>query len=395
MNMPRRWRVTLILGTRPEAIKLAPVHRALAARAETFEPALWATGQHRQLLDQALRTFDLAPDRDFDLMRPGQTLEALAAAAIQALTPALAEARPEVVLVQGDTTTAMAGALAAFYARVPAIGHVEAGLRTGDKASPFPEEMNRRLLTRLADLHFAPTGRARAHLLAEGVPASQVWATGNTVIDAVLAVAERVRRRRPAMPPDWPEAGLANGRRLVLITGHRRENFGPPLAMICEAISRLARGHPDCAFVYPVHLNPQVLKPVRQRLAGLENVFLTEPLDYEGFVWAMTRSRLILSDSGGVQEEAPALGKPVLVTREKTEREEAIEAGSARLVGADVEGIVETAGRLLSDEAAYAAMSQARLPFGDGHAGERIADILALWLTAKSQRPGEQGGKGS
>jgi UDP-N-acetylglucosamine 2-epimerase (non-hydrolysing) len=373
--MPPLRNVVLVFGTRPEAIKLAPLYLELCRRPDRFAPRIWVTAQHRQMLDQVLKTFDLRPDRDFDLMRHDQSITRVTTAVLAALETALAEERPDAILIQGDTTTAFAAALAAFYAKVP-VGHVEAGLRTPTKYAPFPEEMNRRLATRLTDWHFAPTDWARRNLLAEGVPADRVYVTGNTVIDALALVVERVRRRRPALPDAFPLAALENGRRMVLITGHRRENFGAGFEAICRAIADLAGRYPDCLFVYPVHLNPNVREPVYRILRGRPNVSLIEPLDYEPFVWAMDRCFFLLSDSGGVQEEAPFLGKPVLVMRETTERPEAIEAGTARLVGADRDRIVAEAARLFDDASAYQSMSRAHNPFGDGHAAQHIADVL-------------------
>jgi UDP-N-acetylglucosamine 2-epimerase (non-hydrolysing) len=368
-------KVALIFGTRPEAIKLAPVYMELRRRTQRFQPLIWATGQHRQMLDQALRVFDLRADRDFDLMRDGQTTTQVTCAVLEKLGAAFAGERPDAVLVQGDTTSAFAAALAAFYEKIP-VGHVEAGLRTPSKYAPYPEEMNRRLATRLTDYHFAPTAWAQRNLLAEGIDAQRVWVTGNTGVDALALVRERVRRRAPAMPPGCPADRLREGARMVLITGHRRESFGPGFESIGRAIAELARRYADSLFVYPVHLNPNVREPVHRLLKDRSNVYLFEPAEYDAFVWLMERAHFILTDSGGIQEEAPYLGKPVLVMRETTERPEAIEAGTARLVGTDYDKIVGEASRLMDDAAAYAAMSGARNPFGDGHAAERIADAL-------------------
>jgi UDP-N-acetylglucosamine 2-epimerase (non-hydrolysing) len=380
MRKPGR-RIAVIFGTRPEAIKLAPLCLELARRPDEFEPWTWVTAQHRQMLDQVLKTFGLESDRDFDLMRPGQTLTAVTSAVLEALERAFAEQRPDTIVVQGDTTTAFAASLAAYYARIP-VGHVEAGLRTATKYAPFPEEMNRRLATRLADWHFAPTERARENLLAENVDPAAIHVTGNTVIDALAIVAGKVRAEPPAMPDDFPARLVAGGRPMVLITGHRRENFGPGFESICRAIGRLGERFPGTHWIYPVHLNPNVREPVGRLLGGRPNVHLIEPLDYEPFVWAMDRSHFLLTDSGGIQEEAPYLGKPVLVMRNCTERPEALEAGTARLVGADEETIVTECARLIEDAAAYAAMSRAHNPFGDGKAAGRIVDILAAELMA-------------
>ncbi len=371
-SAPRK--IALVFGTRPEAIKLAPLYLELKRHAD-FEPLIWATGQHREMLDQVMAAFSLQADRDFNLMKPGQTLTAVTMAVLDAMDSAFRDERPDCVITQGDTTTAFAGALAAFYAQIP-VGHVEAGLRTQTKYSPFPEEMNRRLATRLADFHFAPTERARANLLEENVPADSIWVTGNTVIDALDIKARQTRQARPCLPAEFPLAEVEAGRRMILITGHRRENFGAGFESICRAIGELARRYPAALFVYPVHLNPNVRKPVFELLAGKPNVRLIEPLDYEPFIWAMDRCHFLLSDSGGVQEEAPHLGKPVLVMRESTERPEALEAGTAKLVGVDAAVIVAESARLMDDAAAYAAMSQAKNPFGDGKASQRIAQAL-------------------
>ncbi len=368
--------VAIVLGTRPEGIKLAPVYRALAARPKSFRPLLWVTGQHRQMLDPVLGTFGLKADRDFNLMQPGQTLSHLTAAILQALEKAFEQERPDCILVQGDTTTVLAGSLSAFYFKIP-VGHVEAGLRTPTKYVPFPEEMNRRLATRLADFHFAPTEQAQGNLLAEGVPADRIWVTGNTVIDALDLALEKVRRTPPEFPDGFPLEAIDSGRKMVLITGHRRENFGARLESICRAIEELARRYPETDFVYPVHLNPQVHEPVYRLLGGWANIHLTDPLHYEPFVWAMDRCYFLLSDSGGIQEEALHLGKPILVMRERTERPEVLEGGTARLVGFDYDVIVREGSALLDNPEKRQAMSRVRNPFGDGRAAQRIAEILA------------------
>jgi UDP-N-acetylglucosamine 2-epimerase (non-hydrolysing) len=367
-------RVSVLFGTRPEAIKLAPVVDALRREAD-FDCRVCVTAQHREMVDQVLDAFALVPDADLDLMRAGQTLAGLTARSIEAIDEYLARDGPDLVLVQGDTTTVLCAALAAFYRKIP-LGHVEAGLRTGDMTAPWPEEANRVLTTRLATLHFAPTERSRRNLLAEGVPESRVILTGNTVIDALLMMLEKVRTTPPPIPP-LPSELIAPGggaRPLVLITGHRRESFGAGFEAICRAIARLARLFPAVAFVYPVHLNPEVRAPVGRILGGLEeeNVYLIDPLGYREFVALMDRSTLILTDSGGVQEEAPSLGKPVLVMRTTTERPEAVEAGTARLVGTDEATIVAEVSHLLSDPAACKAMTIAQNPYGDGRAADRI-----------------------
>ena len=372
-------RVLSIFGTRPEAIKMAPVVLALRER-PGIESLVCVTAQHRQMLDQALALFGLRPDVDLDLMRPGQDLFDLTARMVVALRPVLQDIQPDLALVQGDTTTTFAAALAAFYAGVP-VGHVEAGLRTHDLRAPFPEEANRALVGRLAGVHFAATERARANLLAEGTPAGGIWVTGNTVIDALL-LARELAERRPAA--EWRERfGPTLHDRLaqtyspvVLVTGHRRENFGANFEELCTALRELAGRHPDWTLVFPVHLNPNVRGPVLRTLSGLANVFLIEPLDYLPFVWLMTRATLILTDSGGIQEEAPSLGKPVLVLREVTERPEAVEAGTALLVGTDRCRIVTGVESLLREPDRYRAMSAVRNPYGDGHAAERIVEIL-------------------
>lgn len=368
-------KIALVLGTRPEAVKLAPLYLRLCREPDFFTPQLWATGQHRQMLDQVLATFELRPHRDFNLMRDSQTLTDVTCAVLRHMQAAFEEERPDMVIVQGDTTTVFAAALAAFYARIP-VGHVEAGLRTWNRLSPYPEEANRQLSTCLTDLHFAPTEGAKANLLSVRIPEEQIWVTGNTVIDALDLVVEKVRRQRPALPEQFPLEHVEGKRRMILITGHRRENFGSGFESICRAILELSGKYPDCEFVYPVHLNPNVRKPVNRILSGCNNIHLIEPLAYEPFVWAMDHAYLLLSDSGGVQEEAPHLGKPVLVMRDTTERPEAIEAGTSILVGTDFERIVSECSRLLDDARAYETMSAAVNPFGDGKASDRIADAI-------------------
>ncbi len=357
---------------------MAPVVRALEA-SERFESRLCVTGQHRAMLDQVLELFELEPHHDLDLMRERQTLTALTARALTGISGVLEAERPDVVLVHGDTTTTLAGALASFYAGIPS-AHVEAGLRTGDLAAPFPEEANRLLTDRLASFYFAPTERCRTALAAEGVSPERIWLTGNTVVDALLWVRDRLRsipleHDRDALGSAY--LAVAGGNPLVLVTGHRRESFGEGFGRICRALKTLAEKHPEVEIVYPVHLNPEVQEPVRRTLSGLPNVHLLAPLAYPPCVRLIDRCRFILTDSGGIQEEAPALGKPVLVMRLLTERPEGIEAGTARLVGTDPERIVGEAERLLTDRGAYRAMSKAHNPFGDGRAAERIARALA------------------
>jgi UDP-N-acetylglucosamine 2-epimerase (non-hydrolysing) len=372
----------VLFGTRPEAIKLAPVIRELARHPDRLQTRIVVTAQHRQMLDQVLALFELRPDHDLDVMRPGQDLFDVTARVLTGLKGILELERPELLLVQGDTTSVFVGALAAFYTRA-AVGHVEAGLRTHDKFSPFPEEMNRKLATALSDLHFAPTETARRHLAAEGVPEDRIFVTGNTVIDALLATV------RPDYRFDHPALSrLDPSRRLVLVTAHRRESFGQPFRNICLGLKRLAERFEDLQLVYPVHMNPNILGPARELLGETPRVLLVEPLEYEPFVQLMNRATLVLTDSGGIQEEAPSLGKPVLVMRDNTERPEAVEAGTVRLVGTDPERIVSEASRLLTDPAAYAAMARAVNPYGDGQAARRIVDRVLEYLEAPGRRRG-------
>jgi len=369
-------KIALIFGTRPEAIKLCPLVLELKKHPQ-FEVRVCVTAQHRRMLDQVLEVFGVTPDADLDLMAPNQTLPELTARAITAVSAWLRSNRPDLVIVQGDTTTTFCAALAAYYEKIP-VAHVEAGLRTGDRYAPFPEEINRRLTTHLADLHFAPTAAARDHLLREGVPAEKIHVTGNTVIDALLWVRDKVRRQTPELPAGLAEA--LEGKRLILVTGHRRESFGAPFEAICQAIADIVAAFPDVVVVYPVHLNPNVQEPVRRILGGLDRVHLLEPLAYAPFVWLMDQSCLILTDSGGVQEEAPSLGKPVLVMRDTTERPEGLAAGCALLAGVFRDGIFNVVTRLLTDASLYARMSQARNPYGDGLACTQIATSLASVL---------------
>ena len=364
--------ILCIIGTRPEAIKVCPLVRYLKARADQFAVKVCVTAQHRQMLDQVLSTFSVTPEYDLDVMQPGQTLPGLTAKILAGLEPILAAERPDWVIVQGDTTTTLAGALAAFYHHIP-VGHIEAGLRTGDMRQPFPEEMNRVLTTRLTALHFAPTLRAAAALRAEGVLERDITVTGNTGIDAILYVRDAMDRGELSAPPlPWVDPE----RKLVLVTSHRRENFGDGFRSAMEALKTLA-DRPDVQLVYPVHRNPNVLGPAHEILGSHPNVVLLDPLAYVPFADLMRRSYLIVTDSGGVQEEAPSLGKPVLVLREKTERPEAVEAGTVRLVGTSREAIVGEATRLLEDPEAYAEMTRVHNPYGDGHACEAIAAALA------------------
>ena len=386
-------KVSVIFGTRPEAIKLAPVVLALR-RAPGIKCRVCVTGQHRQMLDQVLEVFAIKPDADLNLMEPNQTLARLTSRAIEAIDRYLAADRPDLVLVQGDTTTVLCAALAAFYHKIP-VGHVEAGLRTGNLQAPWPEEANRVLATRLTTLHFAPTTTSRDNLLREGIPAADILVTGNTVIDALLLAREQVRASPPAIPelPEFlqPATLAADGPAMVLITGHRRENFGGGFESICQAIADLARQFPDVHFVYPVHLNPNVVEPVRRILgtgeAGTRNIHLIPPQPYLPFVGLLARARVILTDSGGVQEEAPSLGKPVLVMRETTERPEAVEAGTVRLVGTDRGKIVSEMVRLLTDEQAYLEMSRAHNPYGDGLSADRIVAACLAYGRSRASAP--------
>lgn len=367
----RRRCVLVAMGTRPEAIKLAPVVKALRGRVGVH---VLATAQHRTLLDQVLRSFAIRPDSDLNLMRPGQSLDGLTARAVVGVGGVLDRVKPAIVVVQGDTTTAFVVALAAFYRRIP-VAHVEAGLRTDDRYAPFPEEMNRRLLSSLAELHFAPTRIARSNLLAEGVPASRIRVTGNTVVDALSELVSSRGLIEPSVLRNIPAAS-----RLVLVTAHRRENHGAGLAGICAGVRRIVDAHADAFVVFPVHPNPNVDSSVRLLLGKLKRVVLCEPLRYPEFVALLARAFLVLTDSGGIQEEAPALGKPTLVLRDKTERPEAVAAGAARIVGTDPGRIAREAGRLLDSPTAYSRMARVRNPFGDGRAGVRIARALCRRL---------------
>jgi len=366
-------RILFIFGTRPEAIKLCPVIRQV--RDAGLEPGICVTAQHREMLDQVLECFGVRPHYDLDLMQPGQTLSQITARVLTALDPVLASEHFDMAVVQGDTTTTMAGALAAFYRRIP-VAHVEAGLRTGTLDQPFPEELNRLVTARIATLHFAPTEQARCNLLAEGVGGDRVFVTGNSGIDAVLYIAGQLAEGK-LTGGLWP--WLDPSRKLVVVTAHRRESFGEGIGQICSALERLAQ-RDDVQVVYPVHRNPNVLGPVTRRLGGKPNIALLEPLDYVKFVDLMRRAWLIVTDSGGIQEEAPSLGKPVLVMRETTERPEAVAAGTVKLVGTDAETIVAEAEILLDKEDVYRRMSRIHNPYGDGHAGERIAGHMRSFL---------------
>jgi len=363
--------VLSIFGTRPEAVKLAPVIHELEARAQ-LRSKVCVTGQHREMLTPFLKLFAISPDFDLNVMHPNQDLFGLTARLIEGLRAVLETCHPDIVLVQGDTTTAFVGSLAAYYQKTP-VGHVEAGLRSLDKYNPFPEEINRQLADQLSDYLFAPTPRARDSLMRAGHPDSRVFVTGNTVIDALHWVLERLPRQPD---PGWNLPCCDNGHRMLLVTGHRRESFGSQLEQICMGLKSIVERHTDVEIIYPVHLNPNVCQPVARLLGGVKRIHLIEPLDYLPFVYLMKRAHLILTDSGGVQEEAPALGKPVLVMREVTERSEGIEAGAAKLIGTRASAILEETSRLLDDEPSYASMAQAANPYGDGQSAKRIVDIL-------------------
>lgn len=377
----------LVFGTRPEAIKMAPLVKAFQAASNSFRTLVCVTGQHREMLDQVLHIFDIQPDYDLNIMKQGQDLYDVTSRVLLGLREVLKEVRPDIVLVHGDTTTSTAAALAAFYAQIP-VGHVEAGLRTHNIYSPWPEEMNRQLTGRMATWHFAPTPLSRQNLLAENVAEAQITVTGNTVIDALYWVVDKIKHDASLsqqLDAELQRAGydverLSGGRKLVLITGHRRENFGDGFIHMCTAIKDLTQRYPQVDFVYPMHLNPNVRKPIHevfgQDLTGLGNMFFIEPLEYLSFVHLMEKSHIVLTDSGGIQEEAPGLGKPVLVMRDTTERPEALTAGTVKLVGTDYDKIVSAVSILLDDEAAYQAMSRAVNPYGDGKACGRIVETL-------------------
>jgi len=389
-----RIKILIVFGTRPEAIKMAPLVKEFQKFPELFETIVAVTGQHRQMLDQVLDLFGIKPDYDLDIMKAGQDLYDVTSRVLTGMRAVLAESAPDYVFAHGDTTTSTAAALAAFYQQIP-VAHIEAGLRTNNIYSPWPEEMNRQLTSRIASMHFAPTALSRENLLREHVPDERIWVTGNTVIDALnlvvgkIGVAGEIERKvlntlasfglPEALVQLWNGASSVIGRRMVLMTGHRRENFGEGFMGICYAISDLAVRYPEVDFVYPMHLNPNVRKPIYEVFGdgqGLGNVFFIEPLDYLPFVYLMNRSYLVLTDSGGIQEEAPGLGKPVLVMRDTTERPEALDAGTVRLVGTDRRVIVEEVSRLLDDSGHYEAMSRAHNPYGDGLACQRIVSAL-------------------
>lgn len=380
-------KIMLVFGTRPEAIKMAPLVKEFQKRKDSFETIVCVTGQHREMLDQVLRIFDIRPDYDLNIMKQGQDLYDVTARVLVGMRDVLDKAKPDVVLVHGDTTTSTAAALAAFYRQIP-VGHVEAGLRTHNIYSPWPEEMNRQLTGRIATYNFAPTALSRENLLKESVDDAKITVTGNTVIDALYWVVDRIKDDKSLnaelaetlKTAGYDTARLDDGRRLVLITGHRRENFGDGFISMCRAIKHLTEKYPEVDFVYPMHLNPNVRKPIHEvfgdDLGNLGNMHFIEPLEYLSFVYLMEKSSIVLTDSGGIQEEAPGLGKPVLVMRDTTERPEALAAGTVRLVGTDYDRIVGEVSRLIDDDEAYRLMSHAVNPYGDGLACPRIADQL-------------------
>ncbi len=372
-------KVMLVFGTRPEAIKMAPLVKEFE-KDSNFETIVCVTAQHREMLDQVLNLFDITPDFDLDVMKPGQDLYEVTSNILLGLKPILSEVKPDLVLVHGDTATTMATSIAAFYQQI-AVGHIEAGLRTNNIYSPWPEEGNRQVTGRLATFHFAPTQESKANLLKENVDVDRVIVTGNTVIDALLSVVSKIKSDKELeekIKSDIKDKGylVNDDKRLILVTGHRRENFGQGFLNICEGLKALASEYKDVDIVYPVHLNPNVQKPVNEILSDVDNVFLIDPLDYEPFVYLMNRSYFILTDSGGIQEEAPSLGKPVLVMRDTTERPEAVEAGTVKLVGTDKDKIISECKRLLDDEEAYKVMSRSHNPYGDGKACERVVSYL-------------------
>lgn len=372
-------RVLSVFGTRPEAIKMAPIIKKLAEN-KNIKSLVAVTAQHRQMLDQVLDLFEIEPDFDLDIMKPNQDLFDVTSRALLGLREVFKQSKPDVVLVHGDTTTCFAAGLAAFYLQIP-VGHVEAGLRTGNLLAPFPEEANRSLVGRLAKYHFAPTMAAKGNLLKENVEERNIWVTGNTVIDALFEVRKKIEDFDPSvwdptLPRTVSSAVEKRSSKLILITGHRRENFGQGFIDFCTALKTIARNNPDWLLVYPVHLNPNVQAPVREILHGVDNIYLIDPLDYLPFVWMLNQSDLVITDSGGIQEEAPSLGIPVLVTRTVTERPEAVEAGTVKLVGTNRDLIVSETELILKNEKIYSLMSNAHNPYGDGFASQRIVEAL-------------------
>ena len=376
-------KVLIVFGTRPEAIKMAPLVKSLQKESDIFDTKVCVTAQHREMLDQVLDIFDIEPDFDLDIMKPGQDLYDVTSNVLLGMKKVLDDFGPNIVLVHGDTTTTFAASLAAFYRKI-AVGHVEAGLRTYDIYSPWPEEANRQLTSRLTTLHFAPTPKSRENLLSEQIPEAKIVVTGNTVIDALFLILDKIVAdpSREALIAESIQKHFTRSTfdiqhaKFILVTGHRRENFGQGFIDICSALKRIAQTNPDVQIVYPVHLNPNVQKPVNEILGDTPNIHLIPPLEYEPFVYLMSKAHIIVTDSGGIQEEAPSLGKPVLVMRDTTERPEAVEAGTVKLVGTDADLIVASVQRLLDDRESYHAMAKAHNPYGDGHACERITESL-------------------
>jgi UDP-N-acetylglucosamine 2-epimerase (non-hydrolysing) len=392
LTTANRKRVLIVFGTRPEAIKVAPLVKAFQQQADAFETVVCVTGQHREMLDQVLRLFEIVPDYDLNIMKDGQDLYDITTRVLVGMRDVIKEVQPDVVFVHGDTTTSMAAALAAFYQQIP-VAHIEAGLRTHNIYSPWPEEMNRQITSRIASYNLAPTPLSKENLLKEGVKAETIAVTGNTVIDALYLVVDKIKQdaslsgqlQEQLKTAGYDTVRLQNGRKLVLITGHRRENFGDGFVNMCNAIKTLTEKYPEVDFVYPMHLNPNVRKPILEIFGeeavsgtngGERNIFFIEPLEYLPFVYLMEQSTLVLTDSGGIQEEAPGLGKPVLVMRDTTERPEAVDAGTVKLVGTNYDLIVREVSLLLDDEAYYRSMAQANNPYGDGQACERIIEFI-------------------
>ncbi|MBN1340514.1 MAG: UDP-N-acetylglucosamine 2-epimerase (non-hydrolyzing) [Bacteroidales bacterium] len=379
-------KVLVVFGTRPEAIKMAPLILKFTSATE-FETKVCVTAQHRQMLDQVLSLFEIVPDFDLDIMKPGQDLFDVTCNVLTGFKNVLQRVEPDLVLVHGDTTTSLAASLAAFYMKIP-VGHVEAGLRTNNIYSPWPEEINRQLTDRIASLLFVPTENGKENLIRENISGDKIVITGNTVIDALHIVVDKIHNNKglsesiagKIKAAGYPFVRSDEAGKLILVTGHRRENFGQGFLNICEALRGIATEHPDCDIVYPVHLNPNVKQPVQSTLSGISNIFLIDPLEYESFVFLMEQSYLILTDSGGIQEEAPSLGKPVLVMRDTTERPEAVDAGTVRLVGTDRDLIISEAGKLLRDQNFYLTMSKAHNPYGDGHASQRIVEHIKQYF---------------
>jgi UDP-N-acetylglucosamine 2-epimerase (non-hydrolysing) len=374
-NKKDKINILLCMGTRPEGIKLAPVINLLKKRPEAFEFKICSTGQHREMLDQVFKFFEIDPDYDLDLMTEDQSLDYLSSRILNKMNKILDRTGPSVILIQGDTTTAFLTALSAFYKKIR-VGHVEAGLRTYDKYSPFPEEINRQLISRVADFHFAPTKKAYDNLIGENIRREDIAFTGNTIVDAVLWSIKKIMKRKKELERREPFNRLDKHGRIILVTMHRRESFGKDIENICGALKTIASGHSGIQIVYPVHLNPNVRKPVFELLGKVDNIKLIDPLDYESFLWLMHRSYFIITDSGGVQEEAPTLKKPVLVIRKKTERSESLDMGISRLVGTDPGNIIDNASELLNEESSYRRMISGKNPYGDGHAAEKILDFI-------------------